>query len=119
MTEKPSLSPVVFSCSGASDVGALADRAARRMVCDGTARMACLAAIGARVPTTLQTAREAPRVLAIDGCANTCARRILEDAGFADFAHLRLDAMGLKKGETPMRDETVAMVAADGANRVS
>ena len=38
---------LVFPCSGGSNVGELADRAARQLEQDGTAKMYCLAGIGA------------------------------------------------------------------------
>ena len=47
---------LVFACSGAADVGAVTDRAAR----------------------------EADRILAIDGCEEVCAKKNLERAGLRD-----------------------------------
>ena len=40
---------MIFACSGAADVGAVADQAARKMTRDGTGKMFCLAGIGGRV----------------------------------------------------------------------
>jgi uncharacterized metal-binding protein len=105
----------VFPCSGASDVGGLADQAARQMTKDGTGKMYCLAGIGGRVEVILANVRGAAKVLAIDGCAQECARKTLEQAGFSGFQHLKLWEMGYKKGETPLTPERVRMVAARGA----
>ena len=41
---------MVFACSGAADVGAISDRAARRLAREKTASMCCTAAIGADIP---------------------------------------------------------------------
>jgi uncharacterized metal-binding protein len=105
----------VFPCSGASNVGGLSDQAARQMTKDGTGKMYCLAGIGGRVEAIMANVRGAARVLAIDGCAQECARKTLELAGFSGFAHLRIEEMGFKKGETPVIPERVRDVADRGA----
>jgi uncharacterized metal-binding protein len=106
---------LVFACSGASDVGALADQAARQMTKDGTGRMYCLAGIGGRVSGIMANTQAAGRILAIDGCDQDCARKTLELAGFKDFQHLKLAEMGFKKGQTPMTPARVREVADRGA----
>jgi uncharacterized metal-binding protein len=105
----------VFPCSGASDVGGLSDQAGRQMTKDGTGKMYCLAGIGGRVEGILANTRAATKVLAIDGCAQECARKTLELAGFRDFQHLKLWEMGYKKGEAPVTPERVRAVADRGA----
>ncbi|MGH7967443.1 MAG: putative zinc-binding protein, partial [Limisphaerales bacterium] len=69
---------LVFPCSGASDVGGLSDQAARQISKDGTGKMYCLAGIGGRVGAIMANTRGAAKVLAIDGCAQECARKTLE-----------------------------------------
>ena len=102
---------LVFACSGAADVGAVADLAARRLAADGVATMFCLAGVGGRVPGILKTVAAAERITAIDGCPLDCAKNSLEQAGFSDFAHLRLTDLGLEKGKTPATEAQVASVA--------
>lgn len=92
---------LIFACSGASDVGELADRTARRLTKEGKGKMYCLAGIGGRVNDIMVNAQAAGKILAIDGCKLDCARLTLEQAGFSGFAHLRLEDHGYKKGETP------------------
>ena len=106
---------LVFPCSGASDVGGLSDQAARQMTKDGQGRMYCLAGIGGRVETIMVDTRAAAKVLVIDGCSQECARRTMELAGFSWFQHLKLEAMGFKKGETPVTPERIRQVADRGA----
>jgi uncharacterized metal-binding protein len=105
----------VFPCSGASDVGGLSDMAARQMTKDGTGRMYCLAGVGGRVEPILANARSAAKLLVIDGCSQECARKTMELAGFTGFQHLKLEAMGFKKGETPVNPERIRQVADRGA----
>jgi uncharacterized metal-binding protein len=105
----------VFPCSGASDVGGLSDQAARQMTKDGTGRMYCLAGIGGRVEPIMANVRAAAKVLVIDGCSQECARKTMELAGFSGYQHLKLEAMGFKKGETPVTPERIREVADRGA----
>lgn len=102
---------LLFACSGAADVGALTDQAARMLTREKAASMYCTAAVAAGVHTALERSASASKLVAIDGCSQCCARKILERAGFTDFAHVELGALGLVKGESPINEENVARVA--------
>lgn len=101
---------LIFSCSGAADVGEVADRAARGLTREGKGKMFCLAGVGGRVSGIVQTTGAASRILAIDGCPLDCAAKTLREAGFTDFEHLRLADMGLAKGASPATEDAVARV---------
>jgi len=98
---------LIFACSGAADVGAIADHAARRLTASGWGKMFCLAGIGGKVPGILKTTESAGRILAIDGCPLDCARLSLEQAGFKSVQHLRLTDIGLEKGKSPLSEDYV------------
>jgi len=102
---------LIFACSGAADVGAIADRAARKLTAEGAGKMFCLAGVGGRVEPILEATRAASGILAVDGCPQDCARKCLEEAGFGGFGHLRVTDLGLEKGKSPATDERVAVVA--------
>jgi len=101
---------LVFPCSGGSDVGELADRAARALSVDGTASMYCLAGIGGRVSGIVKTTEAAGLRLAIDGCPLRCAGKTLELAGVGAFRHVCVTDLGFKKGQTDVTDEAIAVV---------
>jgi uncharacterized metal-binding protein len=101
---------LVFACSGAADVGAVADRAARELTAKGAGKMYCLAGIGGRVPGILKTTAEAEKILAIDGCPLDCVRLSLEEAGFTGFEHMKVTDLGLEKGRSPATEENVGRV---------
>ncbi|MDK9708153.1 MAG: putative zinc-binding protein [Desulforhopalus sp.] len=101
---------LIFSCSGAADVGELADRAARNLTREGLGKMFCLAGIGGRVSGILKTTEAATALLAIDGCPLDCAKKSLEEAGFAKVHHLRLSDLGFEKGQTFITDQNIAKV---------
>jgi uncharacterized metal-binding protein len=101
---------LIFSCSGAADVGELADRAARKLTREKQGKMFCLAGIGGRVSGILKSTEAAASILAIDGCALDCAKKSLEEAGFKRVNHLRLSDLGFEKGETSVNESNIAQV---------
>lgn len=105
---------LIFACSGAADVGEISDRAARKMTEDGIGAMFCLAGIGGRVEPIMQKTGSAAKILAIDGCGLDCVKGCLEQAGFAEFEHLRVTDLGMEKGKSPASEENVKVVADKG-----
>lgn len=101
---------LIFACSGAADVGEISDRAARKMTKDGFGTMFCLAGIGGRVEPIMQKTRSASKILAIDGCNLDCVKGSLEQAGFAEFKHLRVTDFGMEKGKSPATDDNINKV---------
>jgi len=99
---------LIFACSGAADVGEIADQAARKLTKDGVGKMFCLAGIGGRVPGIMKTTESASKILAIDGCDLDCVKKCLQLAGFSKFEHLRLTDLGMEKGKCPATEEKIA-----------
>jgi len=102
---------LLFACSGAADVGGLTDQAARLLTREKAASMYCTAAVAAGVHTALERSASASKLVAIDGCSQCCARKILEHTGFLDCSHVELGTLGLVKGESPIDEKNVALVA--------
>jgi len=103
-------STLIFACSGAADVGEVADRAARKLTFECAGKMYCLAGIGGGVPGILKTTQEAEKILAIDGCPLDCTRLSLEKAGFTGFQHLIVTELGLEKGKSPATEQNIHAV---------
>lgn len=101
---------LIFSCSGAADVGEISDRAARRLTREGLSRMFCLAGVGGHVQAIIDKTRAATRILAIDGCSLDCTKKTLGQAGCAGFQHVRITDLGMEKGRTPATDVNVDTV---------
>lgn len=110
-SEAPTL---IFSCSGGSDVGELTDKSARKMSREKLGKMYCLAGVGGHAEGILKTTGTAAKILMIDGCPVDCGRKILEHAGFAEFAHIRLTDMGMEKGKSPATEERIDAVFEKG-----
>lgn len=110
---------LIFSCSGAADVGHISDLTARKLTAEGVGKMFCLAGVGGRVSGIVATTEAASAILAIDGCPLDCARKTLEEANFSQFEHVRLSDLGMDKGKTPPTPENVDKVAACGRKRLT
>ena len=109
---------LIFACSGAADVGAVADQAARKLTRDGAGKMFCLAGVGGRVSGIMKATAAAEKVLAVDGCPLDCAKNCLEQAGFTRFEHLQIADLGMEKGKTEVCQESIDKVVAAGAGEL-
>jgi uncharacterized metal-binding protein len=105
---------LIFACSGAADVGEIADKAARQLTKEGAGRMFCTAGIGGRISGIMKTTESADRILAIDGCSLNCVKNSLEQAGFSKFEHLQLAELGLEKCSSPTTEENINKVVVKG-----
>ncbi len=76
--------------------------------------MYCLAGIPANAESIVKGAREAQRILVIDGCDTDCARLTMEAGGFSGFLHLRVTDLGMEKTKSPVTDERIALVVERG-----
>ena len=110
---------LIFACSGAADVGRIADLAARKLADEAVGKMFCLAGIGGRVSGIMETTKAAAAILAIDGCPLDCARNTLEQAGFGEFEHVRLSDLGMEKGKSPAASEQIDKVVSCGRTRLA
>lgn len=110
---------LVFPCSGAADVGEIADRAARMIHRGGRGRLCCLAALARQNADAIAAASGADKILVIDGCAQDCAKATLEQAGLTGFRHIRVSDLGMAKNETAVTPERVRTIAQRGEGMLS
>ncbi|WP_417567505.1 putative zinc-binding protein [Marinobacter sp.] len=89
--------PLIYSCSGCSDVAQLANNVAVRLDHAGEFEMSCISGVGGKVPSLVKTARSGRPITVIDGCPLHCARACLENIGVAPEEHVRLYEFGFKK----------------------
>ena len=105
------MDPIIFACSGSADVGEITDRAARKLAREGVAKLHCTTAMGAHVESFVKFVQQAETVVTIDGCNMNCATKCLHEAGVKQARSVSLDALGFKKGETPVAEERIECVA--------
>ena len=101
---------LIYACSGAADVGEIADQVARRLRSEEFAKMTCLAGIGAGLSGYVQSAKGADENITIDGCSVACAKKTLEKIGVRPTAFILTD-LGLVKGESPVTEKTVKQIS--------
>ncbi len=65
---------MILACSGGSNVGQLSNQAAVELTGEGFGKMFCLAGIGGKLSGFVQSARDVPQMVVIDGCQVGCAR---------------------------------------------
>ncbi len=101
---------LIFACSGAADVGAISDKAARELTKEGVGKMYCTVGLGGRAEPILKTTREAETIVALDGCPLDCVKKSLDNLDFHRYKHVRLTDLGLKKGKSEMTPDNVFTV---------
>ncbi len=84
--------PLVYSCSGCSNVAQLANTLAVRLDRAGLAEMSCIAGVGGRVAALVKKANSGRPILAIDGCPMHCARACLAQHGVMPDVHITLSS---------------------------
>lgn len=86
-------------CSGGSNVGQLANQATVQLTREGFGKMFCLAGIGGRLSGFVQSAKDVPAMVAIDGCEVGCAKAILDQAGVPLRDYAVLPDLGIEKNK--------------------
>ncbi len=89
--------PLVYSCSGCSNVAQLANTLAVRLDRAGLAEMSCIAGVGGRVQALVSKASSGRPILAIDGCPLHCVHACLAQHGIGADVHVTLSSHGLRK----------------------
>ncbi len=96
---------LLYACSGAADVGEIADRTARMLSAEGYGKMSCLAGVGAGLSGFVESAKAAKNIT-IDGCPMVCAKKTFENQGIAVRSFVLTD-MGLVKGSTSVAGDVI------------
>lgn len=89
--------PLVYACSGRSNVAQLANDIAVVMDRESHAEMSCIAGVGGDVPSLVKVAKSGRDICAIDGCALACVKHSLARHGVTPKWHIELTTKGIKK----------------------
>jgi uncharacterized metal-binding protein len=100
----PNGNVMILACSGGSNVGQLANQAAVELTQEGFGKMYCLAGIGGHLGGFVQSARDVPQMIAVDGCPTGCARTILEQAEVPVRSYPVLTDLGIAKNKNFQSD---------------
>jgi uncharacterized metal-binding protein len=97
----------VVACSGASNVGQIANQAAIELARENVAGFFCLAGVGGQIKGFLKSAREADLMVAIDGCPVQCATKTLQHAEIEPAIQIIVTDLGIEKSHDIILDENV------------
>lgn len=100
---------LLYACSGAADVGQIADMTARQLRQDGFGAMSCLSGIGAGLQGFLDSASKSDNIV-IDGCPVGCGKKAFALHGLP-CTEFVLTQQGLVKGSTPPTPECAVQMA--------
>jgi len=87
----------IFPCSEGSNVGQIANEAAKDLTALGCGKMYCLAGIGGKDSGIVESTKAAKRINAIDGRPVHYAKKTLEQAWFIPDMHVVVTDLGIKK----------------------
>ena len=95
----------VVACSGASNVGQIANQAAIELAKEKVAGFFCLAGVGGHIKVMVKSAKEAGLMIAIDGCPVQCAARTLQHADIEPAIQIVVTELGIEKSPDLAPDE--------------
>jgi uncharacterized metal-binding protein len=102
---------LVYTCSGAANVGYLADQVARRLSLQGQGQMTCLAGVAAHLDGFLRAAATAEMNLVLDGCPVACGRKTFHRLSLPCTSLLLTD-FGVEKGSTAITEALITDMTA-------
>ena len=97
----------VVACSGASNVGQIANQAALELAKAKVAGFFCLAGVGAHIQGMVKSGKEAHLMVAIDGCPVQCAAKTLQHAEIEPTIQVIVTELGIEKSHDIALDEKV------------
>jgi uncharacterized metal-binding protein len=95
----PGENAMILACSGGSNVGQLSNQAAVELTREGVGKMFCLAGIGGQLSGFVQSARDVPSMVVIDGCSPGCAKASLDQAQVPMKTYVVLTDLGIEKNK--------------------
>jgi len=92
---------IIFACDGAASVGQVGNQVAINLTNRGiSVRMCCTAAVGAGSVAHVNIGKNAKHVIVVNGCANKCASKIMEQRGVKVDHEYTISEMEVKKVPT-------------------
>lgn len=88
--------PLVYSCSGCSNVAQMCNSIALWLDQQEYAEMSCIAGIGGNVKAILHKSTNRKRIV-LDGCPLQCAKSCMDERGLSYDLHIDLSELGIKK----------------------
>ena len=97
----------VVACSGGSNVGQIANRAAVSLAEEKVAGFFCLAGIGAHIKGMVESGKKADLIISIDGCPVQCAAKTMQQAEIEPAIQIIVTDLGIEKSHDLAVDEKI------------
>lgn len=89
--------PLVYSCSGCSNIAQLANKVAVELDREHIAEMSCIAGVGGGVKSLVKKAKSGREIISLDGCHLNCVVNCLAQHKIEPTHQFTLSAYGIKK----------------------
>ena len=89
--------PIVYSCSGCSNLAQIAHDVALTMDKDGIAEMSCISGVIGNVKPIKRLAESGRKIISIDGCNLVCTKACLDACGIKADHYFDLSEYGFEK----------------------
>tara|TARA_R110001592_G_scaffold24536_3_gene94447 strand:- start:15066 stop:15467 length:402 start_codon:yes stop_codon:yes gene_type:complete len=89
--------PLIYSCSGCSNIAQLANQVAVDFDRESLAEMSCIAGVGGGVKKLVKLAQSKRTIIALDGCNLHCVKHSLATQHVKADYHFTLTDFGIKK----------------------
>lgn len=99
----------IVACSGASNVGQIANQAAIELAREKVAGFFCLAGVGAHIKGMVQAGKDADLMISIDGCPVQCAAKTLQNAEIEPAIQIIVTDLGIEKSHDIALDEKACL----------
>ena len=89
--------PIVYSCSGCSNLARMAHDIALNMDSDGIAEMSCISGVIGKVGPIIAMANSGRPIIAIDGCSLACTKACLDSCDLTPTHYYDISSFGFEK----------------------
>ncbi len=89
--------PIIYSCSGCSNLAQMAHNIALNLDGDGIAEMSCISGVVGKVQPIMELAKSGRPIIAIDGCELGCTKSCLEASGLNPMYYYKISDLGFEK----------------------
>ena len=89
---------MILACSGGSNVGQTSNQAAVELTMEGFGKIYCLAGVGGKLSGFVQSVKDTPNLVVMDGCPVGCAKAIFKENGLPLRNHVVVTELGIEKG---------------------
>ncbi len=89
--------PIVYSCSGCSNLAQMAHNISLNLDSDGIAEMSCISGVVGQVQPIMELAKSGRSIIVIDGCELGCTMSCLETSGLSASHYYKISDLGFVK----------------------